>query len=135
MTSHLRHTSCPGDGSNRGLNSNISKGLSSSLYERAVELMAKFGAVPVTPRNMLKLLRAGEAVLLYPGGVKEALHQKVHAMFAIVHKLNQFHASAKLRVTRTLYRSTLTVKDVATNPIKHLDKIEFCSTDTTKRVI
>lgn len=39
--------------------------------------MAKLGAVPVTPRNMFRLLKAGEAVLLYPGGTKEALHQKV----------------------------------------------------------
>ncbi|CAN0541792.1 unnamed protein product, partial [Ectocarpus sp. 12 AP-2014] len=38
--------------------------------------MAKLGAVPVTPRNMLRLFKAGESMLLYPGGVKEALHQK-----------------------------------------------------------
>ena len=49
----------------------------SILHERAVEIMAKLGAVPVSPRNMMKLLKAGKAVLLYPGGVKEALHQKV----------------------------------------------------------
>lgn len=39
--------------------------------------MGKLGAVPVTPRNMYRLVKAGEAVLLYPGGAKEALHQKV----------------------------------------------------------
>lgn len=49
----------------------------SSLSERLSVLMTKLGAVPVTPRNMLKLFKAGECVLLYPGGAKEALHQKV----------------------------------------------------------
>ncbi|CAN0534766.1 unnamed protein product [Ectocarpus sp. 8 AP-2014] len=38
--------------------------------------MTKLGAVPVTPRNMLRLFKAGESMLLYPGGAKEALHQK-----------------------------------------------------------
>ncbi|GIL71022.1 hypothetical protein Vretimale_4099 [Volvox reticuliferus] len=32
-----------------------------------------FGAVPVSGRNLYQLLRQGEAVLLYPGGVREAL--------------------------------------------------------------
>lgn len=40
-------------------------------------ILSKLGAVSVTPQNMLALLRAGESVLLYPGGAKEALHQKV----------------------------------------------------------
>ena len=33
--------------------------------------MSTFGAVPVTGKNFFKLLRNGEAVLLYPGGVRE----------------------------------------------------------------
>mmetsp|Transcript_98223 Transcript_98223/g.174876 ORF Transcript_98223/g.174876 Transcript_98223/m.174876 type:complete len:700 (-) Transcript_98223:6-2105(-) len=33
-----------------------------------------FGAVTVSPRNIFKLLQKGEMVLLFPGGVKEALH-------------------------------------------------------------
>lgn len=49
-------------------------------------MMVKFGAVPKTPRNMPKLLRAGEAVLRYPGGVKEALHQKAQVVFTIDHE-------------------------------------------------
>lgn len=49
----------------------------STLSERVSVVLTKLGAVPVTPRNTLKLLRAGESVLLYPGGAKEALHQKV----------------------------------------------------------
>ncbi|CAM9512475.1 unnamed protein product [Ectocarpus sp. 4 AP-2014] len=50
---------------------------SPSISERMGGFMAKLGAVPVTPRNMLRLFKAGESMLLYPGGVKEALHQKV----------------------------------------------------------
>ena len=34
----------------------------------------RFGAVPVSPRNIFKLLQQGEMVLLFPGGVREALH-------------------------------------------------------------
>lgn len=33
-----------------------------------------FGAVPVSPRNIFRLLQRGEAVLLFPGGVREAMH-------------------------------------------------------------
>eukprot|EP00930_Biecheleria_cincta_P035546 TRINITY_DN24447_c0_g2_i1.p1 TRINITY_DN24447_c0_g2~~TRINITY_DN24447_c0_g2_i1.p1 ORF type:complete len:723 (-),score=123.82 TRINITY_DN24447_c0_g2_i1:31-2199(-) len=33
-----------------------------------------FGAVPVSARNIFKLLQQGEMVLLFPGGVREALH-------------------------------------------------------------
>ena len=36
-------------------------------------LFSNFGAVPVSPRNMFKLLRNGEVLLLFPGGVREAL--------------------------------------------------------------
>lgn len=34
--------------------------------------LASFGAVPVSARNIFALLQQGEAVLLYPGGVREA---------------------------------------------------------------
>ncbi|CAM9465062.1 unnamed protein product [Phaeothamnion confervicola] len=37
-------------------------------------LMRTFGAVPVTPRNMHRLLQRNEAVLLFPGGAREAFH-------------------------------------------------------------
>lgn len=33
-----------------------------------------FGAVPVSPRNIYRLLKRNEAVLLFPGGVREAMH-------------------------------------------------------------
>ena len=35
------------------------------------ELMTTFGAVKVGGRNFFKLLKNGEAVLLFPGGVRE----------------------------------------------------------------
>lgn len=34
------------------------------------------GAVEVNPRNFYRLLQTGQAVLLFPGGVREALHGK-----------------------------------------------------------
>jgi pimeloyl-ACP methyl ester carboxylesterase/1-acyl-sn-glycerol-3-phosphate acyltransferase len=39
-------------------------------------LFTNFGAVPVTPRNMFKLLRNEEVLLLFPGGAREALKGK-----------------------------------------------------------
>jgi len=36
--------------------------------------LEKFGAVPVTPRNIFRLLQRGEMALLFPGGAREALH-------------------------------------------------------------
>lgn len=41
---------------------------------RGFEGLAKWGAVPVTPRNIFRLLHRGEMVLLFPGGMSEALH-------------------------------------------------------------
>lgn len=35
------------------------------------------GAVPISPINMYKLFERNEFVVLYPGGVREALHRKV----------------------------------------------------------
>lgn len=39
-------------------------------------LFTNFGAVPVTPRNMFKLLKNEEVILLFPGGASEALKDK-----------------------------------------------------------
>uniref|UniRef100_A0A7S0VIS5 AB hydrolase-1 domain-containing protein n=1 Tax=Hemiselmis tepida TaxID=464990 RepID=A0A7S0VIS5_9CRYP len=44
-------------------------GMSGNMYE-------KFGAVPVSGRNFAKLLQRGDPVLLFPGGLGEALHRK-----------------------------------------------------------
>jgi len=35
---------------------------------------AKWGAVPVSPRNFFRLMQRGEPVLLFPGGAREACH-------------------------------------------------------------
>ncbi|KAG1326282.1 Acyltransferase-like protein, chloroplastic [Cocos nucifera] len=40
------------------------------------DILNIFGALPVTPINMYKLFSRGSFVLLYPGGVREALHRK-----------------------------------------------------------
>jgi len=38
-------------------------------------LFLRFGAVPVGPRNIFRLLQRGEMALLFPGGVREAIHK------------------------------------------------------------
>lgn len=40
------------------------------------DVMRLMGAVPVSPMNMYKLFASKSHVLLYPGGVREALHRK-----------------------------------------------------------
>uniref|UniRef100_A0A7S0SGW0 Phospholipid/glycerol acyltransferase domain-containing protein n=1 Tax=Mantoniella antarctica TaxID=81844 RepID=A0A7S0SGW0_9CHLO len=40
------------------------------------KLLTTFGAVPVSGKNLYKLLAAGEAVLLFPGGVREAYKRR-----------------------------------------------------------
>lgn len=35
------------------------------------------GAVPVSPTNLFKLFKTKSHILLYPGGMREALHRKV----------------------------------------------------------
>ncbi|KAJ6848644.1 acyltransferase-like protein, chloroplastic isoform X2 [Iris pallida] len=40
------------------------------------DLLRIFGAVPVSPTNMYRLLSRKSFVLLYPGGAREALHRK-----------------------------------------------------------
>lgn len=40
------------------------------------DFMVEFGAVPVSGRNLIRLLQNGENVLLFPGGVREAYRRK-----------------------------------------------------------
>jgi pimeloyl-ACP methyl ester carboxylesterase len=40
------------------------------------DLLVEFGAVPVSGRNLIRLLQNGENVLLFPGGVREAYRRK-----------------------------------------------------------
>lgn len=41
------------------------------------DTVSMYGGLPVTPINMYRLFERNEFVLLYPGGVREALHRKV----------------------------------------------------------
>jgi pimeloyl-ACP methyl ester carboxylesterase len=43
------------------------------------DFLLEFGAVPVSARNLLRLLAAGESVLLFPGGVREAYKRRGEA--------------------------------------------------------
>lgn len=47
-------------------------------------LLSTYGAVPVSGRNMHKLLEQGEMVLLYPGGAREVRRQRVCWLAAAV---------------------------------------------------
>lgn len=64
-----------------GNNNNNSGGSGSSGDGRQAfaDFMKEFGAVPVSARNMMKLLSNGESVLLFPGGVREAYRRKGEA--------------------------------------------------------
>lgn len=54
-----------------------------SNYETSRQELSRFdtvsmyGGLPVTPINMYRLFERNQYVLLYPGGVREALHRKV----------------------------------------------------------
>lgn len=41
------------------------------------DTVSMYGGLPVTPINMYRLFERNQFVLLYPGGVREALHRKV----------------------------------------------------------
>lgn len=45
------------------------------------DTMSLMGAVPVSPTNFYKLFSSRSHVLLYPGGVREALHRKVRVCY------------------------------------------------------
>lgn len=55
------------------LNGRDNNGTRNRSFEVFLE---EFGAVPVGPTNFVKLLQNHEAILLYPGGVKEAYRKK-----------------------------------------------------------
>jgi len=54
---------------NGGVPGAMGGGMSGNMYDN-------FGAVPVSGRNFAKLLQRGDPVLLFPGGLSEALHRK-----------------------------------------------------------
>lgn len=41
------------------------------------DIVSMYGGVPVSPINTYRLFERNEFVLLYPGGIREALHRKV----------------------------------------------------------
>jgi hypothetical protein len=49
------------------------RGLAHPLHYMSAfgDLLSRYGAVKATPRNCFKMLQAGQAVLLYPGGARE----------------------------------------------------------------
>lgn len=47
------------------------------------------GTVPVSARNLYKLLSTKSYALLYPGGARESLHRKVFILF--IFHLNKYH--------------------------------------------
>lgn len=57
--------------------------LFSSINETSLQELSRFdemnvfGALPVSPKNLYRLLAKKSYVLLYPGGAREALHRKV----------------------------------------------------------
>ncbi|KAK4282206.1 hypothetical protein QN277_013611 [Acacia crassicarpa] len=54
----------------------IVKGLAGVPSEGPVLFVGLMGAVPVAPTNFFKLFASKSHILLYPGGVREALHRK-----------------------------------------------------------
>jgi pimeloyl-ACP methyl ester carboxylesterase len=59
------------------------------------------GAVPATPRNFYRLLRNGEAVLLFPGGAAEVCRRRGQNKYSLVWKENTdfVRSAAKLNAT------------------------------------
>lgn len=54
-----------------------------SIYD-IIRLM---GAVPASNTNFYKLMSSKSHILLYPGGMREALHRKVNTLFLIFHSM------------------------------------------------
>jgi 1-acyl-sn-glycerol-3-phosphate acyltransferase len=48
------------------------------------DFLILWGGVPMTYKYIYELLAAGEFVLLYPGGYREALHCKVHTTLCYI---------------------------------------------------
>ncbi|KAL5701396.1 hypothetical protein ACHQM5_026739 [Ranunculus cassubicifolius] len=46
------------------------------LNDCYVDHVREFGAIPVTPSNLYRLLSSNAFILLYPGGAREALHRR-----------------------------------------------------------
>lgn len=53
-----------------------------------------FGALPVTPQNLFKALSTKSFVVLYPGGIREALHRKVCIVDQLMFRFLMFCSSS-----------------------------------------
>lgn len=63
---------------------------SSKLFT-LLDILKVFGAFPVSARNICKVLSNKSHVLLYPGGIREALHRKVFSCFSsLIYLLSTF---------------------------------------------
>jgi hypothetical protein len=71
------------------------QGVSSPEFSLA-DWMKVMGAVPVTASNLFNLLSTKSHVLLYPGGAREALHNRV-SQFPCV-KFQQIYFFGKLKI-------------------------------------
>ena len=63
----------PGAIPQRGAAAQQESGALGGMPASQTNFFEKFGAVPVSGRNAAKLMRRGDAVLLFPGGVKETI--------------------------------------------------------------
>ena len=61
---------------NNGQNNNRLSNQNEMKENTSTNLFQKFGAVEVGPESIFNLLRDKQTVLLYPGGVREAYHDK-----------------------------------------------------------
>eukprot|EP01018_Ginkgo_biloba_P038468 Gb_35044 [translate_table: standard] len=60
----------------------FSKTIEELMDDKApVDLLKLFGGVPVSGKNLFRLLSSKSFALLYPGGAREALHRKVLCSF------------------------------------------------------
>ena len=55
----------------------VTKGSTPEMFLSYFDTFRIMGAVPVSASNLFKLLSSKSHVLLYPGGMREALHRKV----------------------------------------------------------
>lgn len=69
----------------------FSDSMERSAYEfNILDWLKVFGALPVTPSNLFKMMSSNSHALLYPGGAREALHYKVCSIpyFMFCHQLD-----------------------------------------------
>lgn len=81
-----------------------------------------FGAVPVSGRNAHKLLARGDAVLLFPGGIGEALHGKDE-----YYKLKWPERTDFVRLAARFNATIVPFAGLSSSPCKALPQSNFCA--------